>query len=62
MDDTRSARRETRRAILKRAAYVAPVVLSLAAEPSFAQRGSQAQVRPVPREWWLRLLRFLFHN
>jgi hypothetical protein len=38
--DTPSAERETQREMIKRAAYVAPAILSLAASPAFAQRGS----------------------
>lgn len=32
---------ETRRAFVKKAAYVAPVVLTLAAAPAFAKAGSE---------------------
>ena len=38
----------TRRDILKKAAYVAPVVLTFRASPAFAQRGSFAPVRQGP--------------
>jgi hypothetical protein len=40
MGDTPSAERETRREIIKKAAYVAPAILSLTAVPAFAQKGS----------------------
>jgi hypothetical protein len=44
MDSSQSLRGETRREMLKKAAYVAPVVLTLTASPAFA-RG--ASVRPA---------------
>jgi hypothetical protein len=56
VDSPRPGRQQTRRAILKKAAYAAPAVLSLAASPAFAQRGSHTQIRPVRRGWLRRLL------
>jgi hypothetical protein len=39
----------TRREVVKKAAYVAPVVLTLAVSPSFAGRGSGPE-RPSPKD------------
>jgi hypothetical protein len=49
MDDSRSPRKETRREILKKAAYVAPAVLTLTASPAFAQRGSNGRIEPIEK-------------
>ena len=40
-------RKESRRDVIKKMAYVAPIVLSLAATPAFARSGSGAPV-PTP--------------
>lgn len=36
-------RKESRREVVKKMAYVAPIVLSLAASPAFARNGSSCQ-------------------
>jgi hypothetical protein len=36
-------RKESRREVVKKMAYVAPIVLSLAASPAFARAGSACQ-------------------
>jgi hypothetical protein len=48
MSDSHSAGNKTRREMIKKARYVAPVVLTLAASPAFAQRGSGYQPPPPP--------------
>lgn len=45
--------------MIKKAAYAAPAVLSLAAAPAFAQRGSHTQIRRVRPGWRRRLLKSL---
>lgn len=40
--------RDSRRSALKKMAYVAPIVLSLAASPSFARTGSGVKPPPPP--------------
>ena len=40
-------RMESRREVIKKVAYVAPVVLSLAASPAFAQTGSGEPPKPL---------------
>jgi len=45
------AKKETsqnRREVVKKAVYVVPAVLTLAAAPSFAQSGSQRAGKPLP--------------
>ena len=53
MDSAQSPRKETRREILKKAAYVAPVVLTLTVSPASVARGSGPSVgtsaKPVRR-------------
>jgi hypothetical protein len=44
MSDTPSAERETRREVIKKAAYVVPAMLTLTASPAFARGGSVAPV------------------
>ena len=39
--------RESRRSLIKKLAYVAPIVLSLAASPSFARRVRRANPEPT---------------
>jgi hypothetical protein len=48
MDDDRSSTTQSRREMLRKAVYVAPAILTLAASPAFAQRGSYAPVRSHP--------------
>ena len=50
MDDDRSSTTQSRRDVLKKAAYVAPTILTLAASPAFAQRGSHAPVRDKDKD------------
>jgi hypothetical protein len=50
MGDTPSAERETRREIIKKAAYVAPAIVTLTASPAFAQRGSWKPPRGDDRD------------
>ncbi len=38
----------SRREFVKKAAYVAPAILSLAVAPSYAKAGSEKRVRPQP--------------
>jgi hypothetical protein len=45
MSDTPSAERETRREVIKKAAYVVPAILTLTASPAFAQRGSGPPIK-----------------
>ena len=40
MAKAKSAHRPSRRAFVKKAAYIAPVILTLSAAPSFAKPGS----------------------
>lgn len=39
---------ESRRSVIKKMAYVAPIVLSMAASPAFARTGSNGTAPPVP--------------
>lgn len=39
----------TRRDFVKRAAYVAPAILTLAAAPAFAKNGSGGKRKPKPK-------------
>ena len=50
MDPDRSSTTQSRREILRKAAYVAPTILTLAASPAFAQRGSHAPVRDKDKD------------
>jgi hypothetical protein len=44
----RSSTTQTRREMLQKAVYVVPTILTFAASPAFAQRGSYAPVRSHP--------------
>jgi hypothetical protein len=44
------SKRETRREIIKKAAYVAPAIVTLTASPAFAQRGSWKPPRGDDRD------------
>jgi hypothetical protein len=51
MSDERPTEQTTRREVIKRAAYVAPAILTLAAFPAFAQGGSGAGTSREPKLW-----------
>jgi hypothetical protein len=50
MSDTPSAERETRREVMKKAAYVVPAVVTLKIAPAFAQRGSGPPVKDKDKD------------
>lgn len=52
MDNASTTTTTTRRELLTRAAYVTPAILTLAASPAFAQRGSFAPARPNGEKQW----------